>query len=269
MSGRADVQIIGLDCAVDAKGVGLVRATLSDARLRVAELWSAGERTAVEAIAQWTRDGGPALIAVDAPLGWPARMGRLLPEHCAGEPIRARPNCFFRRHTDRFVQRKVGKTPLDIGADRIARTAVAALQIIDDVRMASGRPWPLAWSPNDVEAGAVIEVYPAATLLSRGRTVAGFKDPMRPEVRSAFIAGATDVLDLGNCDKGIVTGNCDVFDAVICALAAGDFLLDRAMPPDNLDLARREGWIWTPPPLEPPKRKRGVDECLDTHGIRP
>jgi predicted nuclease with RNAse H fold len=269
MNDLTDVQIIGLDCAVDAKGVGLVRATLSGGRLRVADLWSAGERTAVETISGWARDGGPALIAIDAPLGWPERMGRLLPAHCAGEPISARPNCFFRRHTDRFIQRTVGKTPLDVGADRIGRTAVAALQILDEVRNASGRSWRLAWSPSDVEAGGVIEVYPAATLLSRGRTVTGFKDPARPDLRSAFIAGATEVLDVTSCDTRVVTGNCDVFDAVICALAAADFLLGRAMPPDNFDLAGREGWIWTAPPLDPPKRKRGVDECLDTHGFRP
>lgn len=54
------MQIVGIDCAVDANGMGLVRALLSDSRVQIAELWTVGKRTAVEAIAEWTRDGGPA-----------------------------------------------------------------------------------------------------------------------------------------------------------------------------------------------------------------
>lgn len=143
-----------------------------------------------------------------------------------------------------------------------ARTAIAALQLLDDLRKGSRRSWPLAWSPVDVEGGAVIEVYPAATLLSRTSAIAGFKDPGRTDLRSAFLAGAVDVLDVSSCDASVVTRNCDVFDAVICALAAADFLLNRALPPDNLELARREGWIWTAPPLSAPPRQRS-EECAE------
>jgi hypothetical protein len=38
--------------------------------------------------------------------------------------------------------------------------------------------------------------------------------------------------------------NSDALDAVICVLAAQDFLQGRAMPPENLELAQHEGWIW-------------------------
>jgi hypothetical protein len=31
---------------------------------------------------------------------------------------------------------------------------------------------------------------------------------------------------------------------VVCVLAGSDFLHGRALPPPNLDEAKREGWIW-------------------------
>ena len=51
----------------------------------------------------------------------------------------------------------------------------------------------------------------------------------------------------------------DVLDAVVCLLAARDFLLGEAMPPIDRNLAEIEGWIWTrDPALKPvtsPDRK--------------
>ena len=46
------------------------------------------------------------------------------------------------------------------------------------------------------------------------------------------------------------TENADAFDAMLCVLAGQDFLSGRAMPPDNLELARQEGWIWVRRPAE-------------------
>jgi hypothetical protein len=40
----------------------------------------------------------------------------------------------------------------------------------------------------------------------------------------------------------------DVRDAVVCTLAGADFLAGRVMAPDDLALARREGWIWVRQP---------------------
>jgi len=42
--------------------------------------------------------------------------------------------------------------------------------------------------------------------------------------------------------------NADVLDAAVCVLAAGDFLLGRAMAPENRSQAEREGWIWVRAP---------------------
>jgi hypothetical protein len=40
----------------------------------------------------------------------------------------------------------------------------------------------------------------------------------------------------------------DVLDAVVCMLAARDFLVGEAMPPVDRNLAEIEGWIWTRDP---------------------
>jgi hypothetical protein len=63
------------------------------------------------------------LDAIDAPLGWPKPLAETLIDHRAGLPIETPANAMFRRTTDLFIQRKLKKTPLDVGADRIARTA--------------------------------------------------------------------------------------------------------------------------------------------------
>ena len=42
--------------------------------------------------------------------------------------------------------------------------------------------------------------------------------------------------------------NANGLDAVICALAAADFVSGTVMPPDDFHLARKEGWIWCTAP---------------------
>ena len=86
-------------------------------------------------VAGWLRAAQmPALLAIDTPLGWPVRLGCALTNHRAGEPIAADADRLFRRDTDRFIKLKLGKTPLDVGADQIARTAHTALCLLNGLR---------------------------------------------------------------------------------------------------------------------------------------
>jgi hypothetical protein len=41
----------------------------------------------------------------------------------------------------------------------------------------------------------------------------------------------------------------DVLDALVCVLAGADFLAGRAMPPEDEQLAQKEGWIWVRRPM--------------------
>jgi hypothetical protein len=148
----------------------------------------------------------------------------------------------FRRETDRFIRTKLSKTPLDVGADRIARTAHAALRLLGDVAYQLGRPIPLAWTSQFLDVMA-IEVYPTATLVAHGIRSKGYKARDQVDQRREILAALSRELDIGDL-TATIEESADAVDAVVCLLAAKDFLEGRAMPPEDAALAEREGWIW-------------------------
>ena len=108
-----DIALVGIDCATADKAVGLAIGRSRAGRAQVDEVVCPGKRTAMEVVSVWLRQmKGPCLIAMDAPLGWPATIGGCLTNHRAGRAIDVDPNDLFRRATDKFIQRKLGKTPL-------------------------------------------------------------------------------------------------------------------------------------------------------------
>jgi hypothetical protein len=102
-------------------------------------------------------------------------------------------------------------------------------------------------------AGRIAEVYPAAALRSWGMVSSGYKGRAHRAVRGELvtalvrrcgpIAGAADAC-LEECDD-------DSLDGFVCALVARAVLLGASTCPDRdqLDLARREGWIHVPTAL--------------------
>jgi hypothetical protein len=44
---------------------------------------------------------------------------------------------------------------------------------------------------------------------------------------------------------GLLPASADAIDALVCVLAAADFMRGRASPPEDRERARQEGWIWT------------------------
>ena len=167
------ITVIGIDCAAQPKNVGLALGSWKLGRTTISETASA--RTwpeIVSIIRAWVRR--PTLLALDAPLGWPASLGPALRGHAAGEAIESEANQLFRRETDDVVHAALQKRPLDVGADRIARTALAALRLLGDVRKDLKQPIPLCWAPRDLTRTQAIEVYPAATLKGRGLVHTGY-----------------------------------------------------------------------------------------------
>lgn len=237
--------VIGVDCATQPKKVGLARGALEpDGTARLTDATQQPSHDAIAAtVAGWVQPDRLCLIALDAPLGWPSALGATLATHEAGQTIATPPNALFRRATDRFVKAHIGKQSLDVGADRIARTAHAALALLERVRARTGQSIPLAWS-EDLTATGAIEVYPAATLQARGARSAGYKkrnnDPERREVAEALSAAVTVAPALA---ERLVT-NDDLLDAAVCVLAGVDFLRGDAMPPPDPRIAAKEGWIW-------------------------
>ena len=244
---RKEWTIVGVDCATQRQKIGIARGLLChDGRLSVSQVTpgSAGDSPAI-AIARWIDGCEHFVIAMDAPLGWPARLAEALSGHCAGRPISGEADQLFHRATDEFVRDELKKRPLEIGADRIARTAKSALSLLQEVREKSNLPIPLVWTPGE-ESGA-IEVYPAATLKSRNVCTTGYKKPAAEEKRKRVFERLREEIDAGAIPSEEVkeiTKKGDLLDGVVCLLAGADFLRGEAVPPEDIANAKREGWIW-------------------------
>jgi len=244
--------IVGVDCAVQPERVGLACGTIDAGvlTLRVAE--GCQRRTKIaDRIARWISDADRVLLALDAPLGWPRPLGAALASHLAGQAIASSANDLFRRETDRHVRRVYSKQSLDVGADRIARTARAALALLEELRSMTGEAIPLAWDPNYGERVAAIEVYPAATLAACGLQQDGYRPAAGASARVNLVERLSAVLHVDQCYHAMAQST-DACDAGICVLGGADFLVGRALPPEDVDLARAEGWIWVREPNKQP-----------------
>ncbi len=239
------MQIIGIDCASKAENTAVALGTYQDANICLSEVCMGTKK---QSIADWiyTRISSPSslLIAIDAPLGWSEPMGRLLAMHQAGETIAEEQDRFFRRLTDTFVHQKTGKLPLEVGADRIARTAHSALKIVGELR-AKGLSLPMAWEAGKQEANGIIEVYPSATLKAYQTISSAYKGDSleekakRKQIIQDLMPYIPNISDLLNAES-----RADMLDAVVCLLAAKDFLEGLVYMPENIEVVKKEGWIW-------------------------
>lgn len=288
------VHIIGIDCAADPKDIAVASATQDEIamkidcvfrgkggpRSRTDRLLDLAKRIADKIVA---RTGDlPTLLAVDAPLGWPIVMGQALNSHRAGHPL-SEPCAkkFFRRHTDRFVEARTGKTPIEVGANLIARvshTALRLLELVGKQPKVQLQPEPLT-SRAEMRSGVhVIEVYPALSspFLPRCPTPSTQSGPIAAAVprRSSWgtlaqklkTAKSEDEWDdtlqrlksqlnvqwEPKTDFGKTGPDRDHgLDAVLCAWTAWRFLLGQCVQPDECRELNdapcqlsREGWIW-------------------------
>lgn len=233
------VTVIGVDCATAASRNGLALGRFRDGRVRVEAAARGHDRKAgraeadpvVETLADWIEASGEAavLLALDAPLGWPDAMRRGLVDHRAGAALPADREATFRRETDRWIARHFGITPLDVGANLIARAAHATLERLGRLRERTGARIPLAWSPAALPGIGAIEVYPRVTCAAHG-------------LRDATAWPQLDGLDAGAVDASGAR-NEHVRDALVCLAAGADFLRGDTAAPENAARAEREGWI--------------------------
>jgi predicted RNase H-like nuclease len=239
------MRVVGIDCATRDDRIGLAFGAVVDSKLRLQRIvHGERDRPAAEQVIAWIAEReDPVLLAVDSPLGWPQPLASLLATHQAGVEMPDTADRLFMRDTDRSVLQRLGKRPLAVGADRIARTAHATLRLIGEIGRGLSRPVPLAWDPESLTQTSVIEVYPAATLTACGWRASGYKKPgqcvERKEIVLALQTEAIVEADAENMEK-----NADALDAAICALAGADFLRGRSMAPQDRLRAKSEGWIW-------------------------
>lgn len=239
--------VIGLDAASDWRNFGYAVGRYVAAGPVSVEaagiIGPAGDPTNLKGVAsQALLNERQALIAIDAPLGWPVAHGASLVGHAAGARLDGPKDDLFRRRTDIFVREQTGKMPLEVGADRIARAAFTALEALERLRALTNNPIPLAWNLPFVGIAA-IEVYPAATLKARKIPAIKYKERENVEARSRIAEALQDEI-VGMSER--VKESDDVFDACLCLVAAKDFLDGAALAPSDaqMDLAKKEGWIW-------------------------
>ena len=110
-----------------------------------------------------------------------------------------------------------------------------ALQFLADLRQILGQRVDLVWSPDELHQIGVIEVYPAATRLTLGV-------PRGP----GSLVGLESRVRFPN---GMAPESEHARDAVVCAIAAVEFLTGRAVAPTGGQKAQaqQEGWIWAGP----------------------
>lgn len=238
------VKIIGIDCATDVKSTGLSVCLYHNYEIELKETRLGTKNSSVaEIIYSWITPEEKVLLAIDAPLGWPSNLGQALYNHNAGQTIDIDSNDLFRRETDKFIKKKIGKQPLDVGADRIARTAHSALKIIGELSLLTGEPIELAWDNVNLKGISAIEVYPAATLCCYGIQSIGYKEKNQQSTRREIIVGLRGHMVMPT-DINLLKQNADALDSAVCLLAAKDFIEGNVYFPENMGLAKREGWIW-------------------------
>lgn len=240
-----NTRLIGIDWATKDAKIGIARGELAGTDVVINEVClCTKEEKAADVIVRWLQQDPQlrTLLAIDAPLGWPKDLSSALIDHRAGQEISTEPNLMFRRETDRFVHAKLRKLPLEIGADRIARTAHSALRLLGNIRRDMSAEIPLAWS-QDWDGTAAIEVYPAATLLAHKMIARGYKKPRQTVEREEIIKSLRSKLTLPESCR-VMSERADALDAAVCILAGADFVRGSAQAPNDTVLAAREGWIW-------------------------
>lgn len=225
-------RIIGIDCAVDPRKTGLVSARIQGDDLLIEQARLASKQhLAADIVVEWISGADEVLLCLDAPLGWPLALGASMKEHRAGEALSQSANSLFRRQTDDFIHQHLGKRPLDVGADRIARTAKAALDLLNSISSSMNASVTMAWSPSSRAKVSAIEVYPAATRIAwRCADGSEAESDLRGHYRT-------------KADFGMPESE-HIHDALACVVAGKDFLLGRCYPPQDLETAEKEGWIW-------------------------
>lgn len=134
--------------------------------------------------------------------------------------------------------------PLEVGANLIARTAHSALEFL--ARLGG---IPLAWHPRQCSGRVAIEVYPAATLSAHGLPCTKYKK-VDQKNREAIVKWVFSRVEVradqpdNEVEKTIRSGDHEL-DAVICMLAAADFLAGEVITPTPAEpTLHKEGWIW-------------------------
>ncbi|WP_113699294.1 DUF429 domain-containing protein [Nonomuraea lactucae] len=236
---------VGIDLAAEAArtAVAWLDWSAGGARLDRLEI-RADDGLLVEAVLGADKSG------FDCPLGWPDRFVDFVTAHRAGHVQvpeglagRAWRRDLALRVTDQVVHEVTGLTPLSVSADRIGHASMRCAGLLAELAR-RGRP------VDRRGRGAVVEVYPAASLKRWRLPYKGYKRAANLVALGQLVdalQAAAPWLDLG-AYEGICRASDDATDAVVAALAARASALDLVTVPvgEQDEAARAEGWIALP-----------------------
>ncbi len=241
--------LVGIDLAVAATNSAIAIARFSSGRLTVDHVSMAVVDEDLEGVLDDADIGQTTLLCIDAPLGWPQSFRSVFADHRAASPIDVDANTLFRRETDRDIYRRRQKTPLDVGADRIARTALRAVNLVGALRRRTQRPIDLPLTSAQIRAPGihVLETYPAGYIKARNIEAKGYRDRQAVSLRLSLLRNVVDdarsFVELSEIDDS-VAGRADLLDSVLCVLAGYRAWTGVAPEPTDRGSAEIEGWIW-------------------------
>ncbi|MGI9022098.1 MAG: DUF429 domain-containing protein [Acidimicrobiales bacterium] len=190
------------------------------------------------------------MIAIDVPLGWPDGFIEAVVAHrdrTGWPPATTAPPADrlpLRYRTTDLVLREGGAPPLSVSSDLIGVAAMRGARL-QHLLVVAGVP-----VDRSGVTGRVIEAYPAAALRAWGlisRKYKGQKNAEACRLLAAELTGRCGPLSsaaaacLEGCDD-------DGLDAFVCAVVARAALAGHTTRPgpEDLGVARREGWIHVP-----------------------
>lgn len=204
----------------------------------------ADDAVVIEAVANAEKSG------IDCPFGWPLPFVEFVTAHRDGH-VTGHPEyqgiawrrTLANRMTDLQVAKRPGLRPLSVAADRIGHAALRCAWLLSELDRAGV----------DVDRagnGAVVEVYPAASLLRWGLVNGRYKGAANRQARDDLVRAlraAAPWLELGPYEDACRRSD-DAFDAVVAALSARAATLGLVTAPtdDQAETARVEGWIAVP-----------------------
>ena len=190
------------------------------------------------------------MTAIDVPLGWPDAFVDAVVAHRHGEgwppasvapPLDRVPLRY--RLTDRLLMARGGR-PLSVSSDLIGVAAMRGARL-QHLLLGAG----VAVDRSGV-TGRVVEAYPAATLRAWGLVSSRYKGRANAAACRSLAADlAAQCGGLGGAAAAALAG-CDDngLDAFVCALVGRAVLAGQTTRPadEQVDIARREGWIHVP-----------------------
>ncbi len=184
------------------------------------------------------------LSGIDAPFGWPVRFVEAVRTWGELKGWKAGTDVTELRYRVTDLRVPGPRRPLSVSTDLIGVTAMRCAAILDALGSEVDRSGL---------TGTAIEIYPAAALRRWGLRSTGYKGSVRSGVRRRLVAdlrvGLEGICEIDEAQLALCVASDDAFDSLVASLAVRARMLGfTGMPegPDEIRLARIEGWIHVP-----------------------